>query len=131
MITLTWPIYLLFVMVALSFVFSAYVLYRVYLNQKQQSNNQALLSSFRKEVRVLCKCAVGVGRRLFEIEHEFNRLMKKQEELAHHDPEQAAYDHAAKMVQLGANVEEIVTNCGLSRAEAELVAHIHSYEEDE
>jgi hypothetical protein len=41
------------------------------------------------------------------------------------DPESKLYNRAMKMVQLGAGLEEIMLECELPRAEAELLLNLH------
>ena len=36
-----------------------------------------------------------------------------------------AYNQAAKLMEMGANVDDLVNNCGLGRPEAELMALLH------
>ena len=41
------------------------------------------------------------------------------------DPESKMYSRAMKMVQLGADLDEIIRECELPRAEAELLYNLH------
>lgn len=56
--------------------------------------------------------------RLTELESEL-------EKLKHEQPEDKLYRRALKMVELGADIDEIITECELPRAEAELLFSIH------
>lgn len=56
--------------------------------------------------------------KLIELESEL-------EKLKHEQPEDKLYRRALKMVELGAGIEEIITECDIPRAEAELLFSIH------
>jgi hypothetical protein len=47
------------------------------------------------------------------------------EKLKHEQPEDKLYRRALKMVELGADIEEIIAECDIPRAEAELLFSIH------
>ena len=49
-------------------------------------------------------------------------LEAKIEEMQKNDPNKVSYDEAAKLVELGAGIEDLMNSCGISRPEAELVS---------
>ncbi|WP_159084169.1 DUF2802 domain-containing protein [Saccharobesus litoralis] len=69
--------------------------------------------------------AIGMGKTIQQIKAsvqvELQNMSDKQAELAMHDPDSKLYNRAAKMVAKGASVEEIMMECEIPRAEAELV----------
>lgn len=69
--------------------------------------------------------SVGVGRRLLELEHEFRELVTRLDTLEQDDPSRVAYSEASRLVSLGAEIEDLISSCGISRPEAELVSAVH------
>ncbi|WP_269454635.1 DUF2802 domain-containing protein [Rheinheimera sp. SA_1] len=98
----------------------------------QQPNQSAELDELRSGV-------IGVGQRILQLEQalqtiEFNQqaLASELEQLTEHqqkiqlfDPDSRLYSRAVKMVQLGAGLEEVMRECELPRAEAELLINLH------
>lgn len=86
---------------------------------------QALVKVLRNEIRVMNSGAIGVGRRLKQVEGRLNITAEKQQELENRDPGALAYNQAAKLMEMGADVDDLVVNCGIARPEAELMALLH------
>ncbi len=53
------------------------------------------------------------------------QLQQKQQELEEMEPDSKLYTGAVKLLQRGASVEEVMQECELPRAEAELLFSIH------
>lgn len=64
----------------------------------------------------------AMGRRLLLLEKRFNGLQRKHRELEAEDAQRVSYNEAVRLLQMGASLDELVDACGLSRAEAELIA---------
>lgn len=93
----------------------------------------------RAEVEELRSGVIGVGQRILKSErllqqcqHNQQTLAAELEQLSEHqqkiqlfDPESKLYSRAMKMVQLGAGLDEIMQECELPRAEAELLLNLH------
>lgn len=88
------------------------------------------------EVEELRAGIIGVGQRVLQLEtalkqfsHQTEQqlvaLTEQQQAIALTDPESKIYSRAMKMVQLGADLEEIMRECELPRAEAELLYNLH------
>lgn len=60
-----------------------------------------------------------------EFEKQLAGLQGAVQEVADQDPESRFYQRAAKLVQQGASIEEIMEACELPRAEAELVVSLY------
>ena len=78
-----------------------------------------------KDVVVLRQSLLGMVRRLVQLEERFGQIEARQEELRFCDKEGQAYEVAAKLVRKGASVDELVSVCGISRGEAELIINLH------
>lgn len=92
---------------------------------KEQQRQIADLKNQLHEMR--CG-ALGVGSRVQHVEGQLAQAIERQEELAkvQTDPQSKLYGHAMKMVELGASIDEIIDECDLPRAEAELLVSLHS-----
>ena len=64
---------------------------------------------------------MGVGNKIKELAVQVSQLADKIEELQLLDPETRLYTQANKMVIAGASIEELMEECDLPRAEAELL----------
>lgn len=85
----------------------------------------ALVNVLRHEINVMNTGAVGMGRRLKQIEEKLNITAEKQQELENRDPGALAYNQAAKLMEMGADVDDLISSCGIARPEAELMALLH------
>ena len=79
------------------------------------------LSNARDDLGALCNGAVGMGERLSRLDSRVGTLVKRQEHLEMQEAPERSFKHAIKMVRKGADVDELIADCGLARGEAELV----------
>jgi uncharacterized protein HemX len=88
------------------------------------------------EVEELRAGIIGVGQRVLQLDSALTELSSqvsravqdltdKQRAMELTDPDSKIYSRAMKMVQLGADLEEIMRECELPRAEAELLFNLH------
>lgn len=99
-----------------------HVLVRV---KRQERQHQALINVLRNEIRAMTSGSIGMGKRLIAIERTLNITVERQQELENRDPGVLAYNQAAKLMEMGASVDDLVSNCGIGRPEAELMALLH------
>ena len=79
----------------------------------------------KKDLRIYSASIVTIGQSITRLEEYTHRLSAR---LDLHEAKQApntSYAHAAKIVQIGGSVDDLVEGCGLTHAEAELVAALH------
>ncbi|WP_432697755.1 DUF2802 domain-containing protein [Marinobacterium sp. YM272] len=93
--------------------------------RRQERRQQALINVLRNEIRAMTNGSIGMGKRLLAIEHRLNITVEKQQELENRDPGVLAYNQAAKLMEMGADVDDLVRSCGIGRPEAELMALLH------
>jgi len=107
--------------------------------QQQLEHNSQQLSSAQSETEELRAGIIGVGQRVLtldqrvltlenelqQLQSAYTELAEQQQALSLTDPESKIYTRAMKMVQLGADLEEIMRECELPRAEAELLFNLH------
>ena len=58
-------------------------------------------------------------------QEQFNNQFQSIEQLLHQPPEDKLYSRAQKLVELGAGLAEIMRECDIPRAEAEMLLSIH------
>lgn len=102
---------------------------RLEFSAQQQEHGKHELEELRSGV-------IGVGQRVLQLDAglvqlnnqlsaDMQQLADKQQALELTDPESKIYSRAMKMVQLGADLDEIMRECELPRAEAELLFNLH------
>lgn len=79
----------------------------------------------RDDFAALCKASVGAGDHLVRLEQQLRRLTERQDQIEMRSAGDRPYTQAIQMVQSGADVSELITRCGLTRGEAELIAMLH------
>ncbi|MCW8900201.1 MAG: DUF2802 domain-containing protein [Gammaproteobacteria bacterium] len=104
--------------------------------RKLQQEQTVSMQALQRDLRALANAAVGVGGRVLEIERQQRKrpaAINVQEPvqaqvsapIEFYNPSSHPYEQAIRMVQTGASVDDIVTVCGLSKSEAELVSMMH------
>lgn len=98
----------------------------------QLDNSSQQLSQAQAETEELRAGVIGVGQRVLVLQEQqqvmsvhLQQLHEQQQAIALSDPESKIYSRAMKMVELGADLEEIIRECELPRAEAELLFNLH------
>ena len=79
----------------------------------------------RSEVSELRTGLLSIGKRVLEVEQQNQELMQQQAAHKYDDPDAKIYSRAVKMVELGADLDEVIRECELPRAEAELLFSLH------
>ena len=93
--------------------------------QKQLQEAQQQLSILRSEVAEMRAGMLSIGKRVVAVEEKSKELEQLQDAQKYDDPNAKIYSRAVKMVELGADLEEIIRECELTRAEAELLMSLH------
>ena len=109
--------------IALGASLGCYLLFRRL--QQHERRHQALINVLRNEIQAMTNSSIGMGRRLIGIEQKLNLTADKQLELENRDPNALAYNQATRLMEMGADVDDLVQNCGIGRPEAELMALLH------
>lgn len=98
-------------------------------NNKLQSRlqeNQEQVAILRSEIAEVRSGIMSIGQRLVACENYAQDIAQQQAAQKYDDPEAKIYSRAVKMVELGADIEEIMRECELPRAEAELLISLHN-----
>lgn len=79
----------------------------------------------KRELQELRSGTIGVGKRMLELEKKTSQQDARLDEANQQDPQAKLYTRAMKMVDLGAGVDELINECEIPRAEAELLIRLH------
>ncbi|MFY8300333.1 DUF2802 domain-containing protein [Pseudoalteromonas sp. SS15] len=91
--------------------------------QLEESNAQTEI--LRSEIAELRSGLMSIGKRLLACENFAKDLAQQQAAQKYDDPDAKIYSRAVKMIELGADLEEIMQECEIPRAEAELLLSLH------
>ncbi|MEX0605925.1 MAG: DUF2802 domain-containing protein [Marinobacter sp.] len=75
-----------------------------------------------REIHATGSGSMGVGHRVVACERQLHELRGLMDEMRQNDPLRVSYDEASRLVDLGADIDDLMNTCGISRPEAELVA---------
>ncbi|MDQ0121383.1 hypothetical protein J2W17_000320 [Pseudomonas lini] len=95
----------------------------------QQAGDDALrdqrLKDLAKRVDDYQNSNVRMGQDLQELRAVVGPLPDKLAQLEQRDPSSLSFAQAARLVGMGASVNELTQSCGLTQAEAELMSKLH------
>ncbi len=77
------------------------------------------------DVRALFDSAVGLGERLNNVERQLRAIEERQDQIDLKEPSYQSYGQAIRLVKNGADVDQLIANCDITRGEAELIAMFH------
>lgn len=87
-----------------------------------QATLKSRCDTLGKELHATTSGSLGVGQRLVACERQLHELSRTLEEMRQNDPLRISYDEASRLVDLGADIDDLMNTCGISRPEAELVS---------
>ena len=90
--------------------------------QAQLCHQQDVIHAVQADVSAVCAGAVNLGQHLARLEQRVHLMVQRQDQLEMKEPARQTYRQASKMMNSGAELEEIIADCGIGRGEAELVA---------
>ena len=93
--------------------------------QERLAEREQDLTALRSDLAALTKASVGAGDHLMQVEHRVRRLSERQNQSEMRAVGDRPYQQAIQLVQNGADVEELVRQCGLTRGEADLIVMLH------
>lgn len=106
--------------------------------QRQQAEQQAKRDAVRdrriKEIDSRLDTFLDGNVRMGDQLHELSRLVTplpdRIAQLEQRDPNNFSFSQAAKLVGMGASVDDLTQSCGLSQSEAELMSKLHQARRD-
>ncbi|GLS89438.1 DUF2802 domain-containing protein [Psychromonas marina] len=124
--------YLPWLTLVLAFVF--FITSYLWIKKLAKKNNalEILLKSvmannelFKQQFVELHSGSIGMGKKIQQLESKIIKTQENQQNIVAQAPENRLYTRAAKMVELGASIDELMAECELPRAEAELLINLH------
>jgi len=116
----------LFIILIAALVMMSFVIVVLFFKQrKAEKRSRLLAAALRKEIQIMSGSTIGMGKQIIDIEKKLESSLEKQLEFEQRDPDDVAYSQAARLVEMGADVDDIVHSCGIGRPEAELMALMH------
>ena len=95
----------------------------------QQAQGDALrdqrIKDLSKRLDDYQNTSVAVGEAVHELRAAVAPLPEKLLQLEQRDPNSLSFAQAARLVGMGASVDELTQTCGLTQAEAELMSKLH------
>jgi hypothetical protein len=90
-------------------------------SEQQRELVQKQLTKVMDELQAYKNTSIGLGKKVHSIEMELADTVEKQQDLEFQDPNSLPYTQASRLIQMGADADDLVSSCGLSTAEAELL----------
>ena len=124
--------YLPWLTLVLAFVFFIICFLLIKKQAKKTQALESLLKSaitsndlFKQQFVELHSGNIGMGKKIQQLENQIRKTQENQQNMVAQAPENRLYTRGAKMVELGATIEELMSECELPRAEAELLLNLH------
>ena len=100
--------------------------------REQAEQQQVQARGFEQRLRELNKRldtyltgSIRMGEELYELRRVVAPLPEKLNQIEQRDPSSLSFTQAARLVGMGASVDDLTQSCGLSMAEAELIGRLH------
>jgi len=84
------------------------------------------LQTLQDRMEMTSGSGMGVGRKVMSMERRLQAAEQKQKEIEITDLQKVSYNEAVRLIGMGADVEDLVNSCGLTRAEANLLKALQS-----
>lgn len=94
--------------------------------RQQQRHLERELQKANKQLLEVRSVVIGLGQKVSEQEDIIQHLLQRIKELEQADGDGRMYSRATKMVQLGADLNELIEECELPKAEAELMMSLQN-----
>lgn len=96
------------------------------LQQQLDARLQGRMDQLARDLATFRQGSIRMGEELTALRQQVKRLEGKQLKLEQQDPQAMPYNQAARLVGMGASIEDLTQSCGLSKAEAELFVKLHA-----
>jgi len=78
-----------------------------------------------KDMQSVSTAAVGIDQKVNQISNHVHHLDIRQDEIDVREQSDKPIQQAIALIDRGADLDEIINTCGLSRAEADLLVRVH------
>jgi hypothetical protein len=79
------------------------------------------IAQAEQQLGALCSASLGAGDHLVKLEHRVQRVVERQDVLEMRAGNERPYAQASQLVHKGADIDELIATCGVTRGEAELL----------
>jgi hypothetical protein len=86
-----------------------------------QDDLRKRIQQLESELGALCSASVGAGEHVIRLEQQVQRMVERQNQLEMRATTDRPYSRASQLINRGADTDELVDACGLTRGEAELL----------
>tara|TARA_R110000751_G_scaffold303709_1_gene418611 strand:+ start:29 stop:436 length:408 start_codon:yes stop_codon:yes gene_type:complete len=93
--------------------------------QQQAELQRVRQEQLSRDLATFQQGSIRMGEELTSLRLQLKRLEDKQLKLETQDPQSLPYSQAARLVGMGASIEDLTQSCGLSKSEAELFVKLH------
>lgn len=101
------------------------VWWKIIVLKRRATQQDATLQLLMDDMRNLYAASASVDEYKLSAEQQLRRLTERQDQTDFREPAPPAYNHAIKLVQKGASIDDLIAACGLVRGEAELLIRLH------
>ena len=98
-------------------------------NKQRIAELELVVNDLQGNFNALCSGSVGVGKRISRLESKTRQQAERQSSLEHREPDLQNYGNAARLANKGADMNELIDHCGLSRGEAELILFLNTQQQ--
>ncbi len=95
------------------------------LQKERDAFRDQRLKELGKRLDAYLTGSIRMGEELHELRRVVAPLPDKLNQMEQRDPSSLSFTQAARLVGMGASVDDLTHSCGLTQAEAELVSRLH------
>jgi len=95
------------------------------LQQERDTLRDQRLKELSRRLDAYLTGSIRMGEELHELRRVVAPLPDKLNQMEQRDPSSLSFTQAARLVGMGASVDDLTHSCGLTQAEAELVSRLH------
>ncbi|NOZ52269.1 MAG: DUF2802 domain-containing protein [Gammaproteobacteria bacterium] len=95
------------------------IMYRYF--NKMLNQQEITIEILKDDLSALCAGAIGIGEHVARLEENSRSLTVRQDKLEMQEAPERSYKQALKMAQRGAELNEVIKDCGIAHGEAELI----------
>lgn len=93
--------------------------------KEQDASRDQRIKELSRRLDTYLAGSVRMGEELHELRRIVAPLPDKLSQMEQRDPTNLSFTQAARLVGMGASVDDLTQSCGLTQAEAELVSRLH------
>lgn len=93
--------------------------------KEQDASRDQRIKELSRRLDTYLAGSVRMGEEMHELRRIVAPLPDKLSQMEQRDPTNLSFTQAARLVGMGASVDDLTQSCGLTQAEAELVSRLH------